>query len=103
MSLSSTWYDVSMFWDLSTWNLDGFLGVYPVGSTCVALPTKKTKIGAKLCRNTDLEPPLPLQYNRTIFRSSAIIPASQLVRNRATLRWGLRCSHYSVDKRQQDW
>ena len=70
--------------------------------TTFALPTKNSKVVAKLRRNTDLEPPLPLQYLSTIFRS-AITPASQQIRKRTTLRWGRRCSHYSAAKRQQFW
>ena len=54
-----------------------------------------------LCRNSHLESPLPLFFYVKIFRSSAIAPASPLIRNSTTLRWTLWCSHYCVAKRQQ--
>ena len=40
-------------------------------------------------------------FSCTTFRHSAITPATLLIRKCTTRRWTLKCSHYSVAKRQQ--
>ena len=65
--------------------------------TCVASPTrkKKKKASDKSSTGSTSTPVF------TIFRNSAIAPASPLIRKSTTLRPTLWCSNCSVTKRQQ--
>ena len=51
--------------------------------------------------NVRLEAPLPVYFSCTTFRHSATTSATLLIRKCTNRRWTLRCSHYSVAKRQQ--
>ena len=69
--------------------------------TYVAPPTKKNVISPIFCTNLRLEAPLPVYFSCTTFRRSATTSATLLIPKCTTRRWTLRCSHYSVVKRQQ--
>ena len=51
--------------------------------------------------NLRLEAPLPVYFSCTTFRHSATTSATLLIPKCTTRRWTLRCSNYSVAKRQQ--
>ena len=61
---------------------------------------KKKVISPIFCTNLRLEAPLPVCFSCT-FRRSATTSATLLIPKCTTGRWTLRCSNYSVAKRQQ--
>ena len=62
---------------------------------------KKKVISPIFCTNLRLEAPLPVYFSCTTFRRCATTSATPLIPKCTTRRWTLRCSNYSVAKRQQ--
>ena len=62
---------------------------------------QKNVIPPIFCTNLRQEAPLPVYFSCTTFRRSATTSATLLIPKCTTRRWTLRCSNYSVAKRQQ--
>ena len=61
---------------------------------------QKNVISPIFCTNLRLEASLPVYFSCTTFRRCATTSATPLIPKCTTRRWTLRCSHYSVAKRQ---
>ena len=62
---------------------------------------KKNVISPIFCTNLRLEAPLPVYFSCTTIHRSVTTLATLLIPKCTTRRWTLRCSNFSVAKRQQ--